>query len=437
MVGLAGCAPAGVSSNRSLGASQRAPAEPAEVVVVQAEPDPEQARADEVRRQRREIAQLREQLAADRSRNEAETARAEAAALEAQASITALQKELAEVRTRADTASAQSNQALATATEFLSNLVAAREEQRVSVERNLQSFNALDRRLRETEGRISEADQRRQADLAQTGSRSAELESGLQRTDQGLAQLRLQLADLIRENERTRAAIDSGPMLRMLRDLEATQHETTILRGLVEELQREQQESRKRLQDYYVDLDTRIQALQDRQREQRPDDVQGFGGDGDPAPGATSALDSRGDEAAGDLSDDILKSGELGQSAGELLEAFEEELQRQGIEDGLAAPADAASPEAISGDATAAITSARDADAGGGFPATQDSESVPGVVSTIDSTPAVMFDHGDAGETGSGTGADLVEPLPVTTHGVIITDWTAGSLLALPDSALE
>jgi hypothetical protein len=137
------------------------------------------------------------------------------------------------------------------------------------------------------------------------------------------------------------------------------------------------------------------------------------------------------------LSDDILKSGELGQSAGELLEAFEEDLQRQGIEDGLAAPADAASPEAMSGDATAAITSARDADAGGGFPATQDSESVPGVVSTIDSAPAVMFDHGDAGETGSGTGADLVEPLPVTTHGVIITDWTAGSLLALPDSALE
>ncbi len=388
MVALAGCAPAGVKSNRSLGTAERAPAE---VVVVEAEPepDPEQARADEVRRQRREIAQLREQLAADRSQNEAATARAEAAALEAQASITALQRELAEVRARADTASAQSNQALATATEFLSNLVAAREEQRVIVERNLQTSSALDRRLREMESRVAETDQRRQTELVQAGNRASEVEVGLERTNQELAQLSAQLTDLSRENEQTRAAIDSGPMLRMLRDLEATQHETTILRGLVEELQREQQESRKRLQDYYLDLDTRIQALQDKEREAREDDVQGFTGDGDPAPGSSSVTNTEGEKAAGGLSDDIMKSGELDETAGEFLEAFESELQRRGIED-----------ESVA--------------------------AVPGVVSTIDSTPAVMFDNANGSGAVPGTATHAVETLPVTTHGVIITDWTAG-----------
>ncbi len=361
--GLAGCAPAGVNSNRSLGGAERAPAE---VVVVEAqpEPDPGQVREDELRRQRREIAQLREQIAADRSRTEAATARAEAAVQESQATIRALQSELAEVRARADTASAQSNQALATATEFLSNLVAAREEQRVIVERNLQTSNALDRRLREVEGRVTEADRRRQADLAQTGSRSSELDTRLQRTDQDLAQLRAQLAELYRENEQTRAAIDSGPMLRMLRDLEATQHETTILRGLVEEVQRDQQESRKRLQDYYLDLDARIQTLQDRQRELREPDVQGFSGDNGLTPGADSVRD--------------LDS--------ERLQSFDG--QPQGAE-------------------TAAATQV---------------ENVPGVVGTIDSVPAAIFDGAGAGQAGTGAAKDA-EPQPVTAHGLMTTDW--------------
>ncbi len=398
--GLAGCAPAGVNNSRSLGSSERAPAE---VVVVEAEPDPEQTQADEVRRQRREIAQLRDQLSADRSQTEAATARAEAAALESQASIRALQRELAEVRARADTASAQSNQALATATEFLSNLVAAREEQRVIVERNMQTSNALDRRLREMEGRVTEADQRRQSDLAQTSSRSSELEVRLQRTDQDLAQLRAQLTELSRENEQTRAAIDSGPMLRMLRDLEATQHETTILRGLVEEMQREQQESRKRLQDFYLDLDARIQALQDRERGAQDDDVRGFSGDGDLAPGASSGQGVEGDAAVDGLSGEIMKSGELGDQAGELLESFDSELQRQGAESS---------------------------------PASQD-DAVPGIVSTIDSAPAVMFDNANAGETGSGISGSVAEPQPVTTHAVITTDWTAGSRQASPDRPQE
>jgi hypothetical protein len=38
------------------------------------------------------------------------------------------------------------------------------------------------------------------------------------------------------------------------------------LRGLIEEMQQEQQTARKRLQDYYLDLDARIQDLQVRER---------------------------------------------------------------------------------------------------------------------------------------------------------------------------
>ncbi len=272
--GLVGCAP-GVS-NRSLGDSNSsADSAPAEVVVVEREPEPEpepspeQVRAAEIRDQKRDIEQLRDQVAADRTRADANSSRAEAEALKAQESVRLLQSELAEIRVRTDAATAQADKAFALATEFLSNLVETRDEQRMFVERNLKNLDALDERLSTVEGRVVEADQQRQAQLAQTNSRAAEVELKLQQTDEELVQMRSQLTDLYREGELTRAAIDSGPMLRMLRDLEATQRDTAVLRGLLEEMQSEQDQARERLRDYYVDLDTRIQALQESQERER------------------------------------------------------------------------------------------------------------------------------------------------------------------------
>ena len=51
----------------------------------------------------------------------------------------------------------------------------------------------------------------------------------------------------------------------MLRDMETMRRDTSQLRGTVEEVQRQQEEARKRMQNYYLDLDARIQALQDKQ----------------------------------------------------------------------------------------------------------------------------------------------------------------------------
>lgn len=425
---LAGCAP-GVS-NRSLGESNTAPAQ---VVVVEAapepEPSPEQVRAAEIRDQKRDIAQLREQLEADRARADAASSRADAAALETQESVRLLQAELAEVRVRADAASAQADQAFAIATEFLSNLVDAREEQRSIVERNLKTFDALNLRLSAIEGLVVASDRQQQAELAQTNSRTSELELRSQQTDQDLDQMRTQLADLYREGEEVRAAIDSGPMLRMLRDLETTQRDTAVLRGLMEEMQREQQEGRKRLQDYYVDLDTRIQALQERERAVRENNPDDAADESDFAPESSIDPDALDGGIDDELSGEIMESGELGDEAARLLESFEDELRRQDLKV-QAALVDAVPVEAVSDDQASPKTPTAGENAGtehSSLPSGSDPlGTVPGIVNTIDSVPVVSdaLVANVGGETRDGENAAIVEPPLLTAHGLIVTDWS-------------
>lgn len=326
--GMAGCAP-GVSGRS--GPVQRPPApQPAaapppapEVIVVEAKPEP--SPAVEIRSHRREIAQLREELDANRTRIEAAntrantateradaaaaratlateradaaTARAVALAQEAQAAqeaILALQAELAEVKVRSDAASAQAGRALDIATEFLSNLVAAREEQRSLIARNLTTFDAMENRLNAIEGRITETRKQRDADLAAAGVLSTDTQLKLRQADQELTQLREQLAELNRKNEETRAVVDSGAMLGMLRQLEATRRDTAVLRGALEEMQREQEEARKRVQNYYLDLDARIQTLQERDREARKAGTGGLDADDAASSGSPADLTDEG-----------------------------------------------------------------------------------------------------------------------------------------------
>jgi chromosome segregation ATPase len=288
VVAISGCAPS--FSGRSLGAGE-APSSEAAAEVQVVEVDPEQVRAAEMRELKQQVARLRGEVEVTRARAEAAeaaAARLDAAGRESRADIEALQAELIEVRmsgasvlaqsekaaaqsdralSQSDKAFAQSEKALALATEFLSNLVAARDEQRIQLERNRKSFGEMDQRFAALDTLLTDMRRQHQADLATSGTRSEEMASKFRQADQELARLNDQLIVLERQNEETRAAIDSGTMLRMLRDLEGTQRDMAVLRGVIEDMQREQDDARKRLQNYYLDLDTRIQALQEQQRE--------------------------------------------------------------------------------------------------------------------------------------------------------------------------
>jgi len=277
---VAGCAPG--MNGPSLGTKPRAsaPAESSapvtEVVVVQ-QPKPEERLASQLRSQENEIAKLRDELSANRTRADS----ADAAARDAQTAVRDLQTQLADVNVRLNTAAAQSEKAFQISTEFLSNLVAAREEQRSLIERNLRTFDAMDQRLKSIETLVAESRKLRESDAAAAQANVSQTDQRLQKADRELAQLREQLNVVNRENQEVRAAIDSGAMMSMLRDLQATQRDTSMLRGAVEEMQREQEAARKRMQDYYLDLDARIQALQDKQSAVRKPGANGTGAGGE------------------------------------------------------------------------------------------------------------------------------------------------------------
>jgi hypothetical protein len=168
------------------------------------------------------------------------------------------QAELAAVRARAS----EMEQQLALADQKLK-----RAEQKLK--ETEQRFAGLNAQLQQSNRNSEKARKLSQAQLMATIARSAEMEQKLNVTDKQLAAMREQLLQANRNIEDTRAAMDSGPMLDMLRRMESTQRETSALRGLVEEMQQEQVAARKRLQDYYLDLDARIQDLQARERAAR------------------------------------------------------------------------------------------------------------------------------------------------------------------------
>ena len=165
-------------------------------------------------------------------------------AREAQQAVLEMQTELADIRASADAATVQSQKAFEIATEVFSNLIAAREAQRSIVERNLETFGAMDQRVASIESLVGETRRQRESDVAATLVLSAETELKLQQADQELAQLREQLTQLNQQNEQLRGAFDSAPMMSMLRELEATRRETSMLRGAMEEIQREQEAGR-------------------------------------------------------------------------------------------------------------------------------------------------------------------------------------------------
>jgi hypothetical protein len=456
VVVVAGCAP-GVS-NRSLGREQ--PPQPEavvvestpEVTVVEADPpprevvvvesEPERRAAAQLRKQESEIAQLREELDASRTRADA----ADVTAREAQQAVLAMQTELADVRTSADAATEQSQKAFEIATEVFSNLIAAREAQRSIVERNLETFGAMDQRLASIESLVGETRRQRESDVAAALVLSAETELKLQQADQELAQLREQLRQLNVQNEQLRGAFDSAPMMSMLRDLETTRRETSMLRGAMEEVQREQEAGRKRLQNYYIDLDARIQALQDRDASARNAATDGVGGEGGTFPESAPV----GTEGAGaallnvpgstDASGDVLESAIQGESLPPLeIEPFEVAPENADGAGTAAIPLPSEAPaqsDSLLQEQADLIESARDsarpdaADDASGDPFEQ--QQSDGTAQPGDATePAADI------EGALSNGRQAPERQPVTAHGVITTDWEVGEQPALPDEPVE
>ncbi len=70
-----------------------------------------------------------------------------------------------------------------------------------------------------------------------------------------------QLAALRKQVEETRAVISSEGMLQMMRGQEDLRRNSASLRGSIDELQKAQADSATQMRNFYLDLDSRIQAL--------------------------------------------------------------------------------------------------------------------------------------------------------------------------------
>lgn len=196
-----------------------------------------------------------------------------------QQSVQGFEIALTDARARADAAKAQADNALATARDFLTNLLASREEQRRQLDANGVAFAELRRKSAELDSQLQLQqkliDQRTAAStdavrrltavetgLQEAGNRATVLETRAksgQETDNGLTR---QIATLGKQLEETRAAISSEGLLQIRRELEDGRRSSASLQGMIDELQKAQTDSVERSKKLYVDLDFRIQAMQ-------------------------------------------------------------------------------------------------------------------------------------------------------------------------------
>jgi chromosome segregation ATPase len=196
-------------------------------------------------------------------------------------SVHELEVALTDARARTDAAKVQADNALATSREFLANLVSAREEQRRQLDQNGAVFAEIRRKLADLDTRL-QAQQRlleQNAAVLNDGTRRLQaLESGLQdatrrsallearakssqETDDGLTR---QIATMRKQVDDTRAALGTGGLLQMMREMEDMRRSSASLRGSIDELQKAQADSAAQSRNFYRDLDSRLQTLKQR-----------------------------------------------------------------------------------------------------------------------------------------------------------------------------
>ena len=236
------------------------------------------ATEDQLRQTEAQQGQAVQALRADATRSESGIAELRAEVRRTQDSLHGLEVALTDARARSDAAKVQADNALATSREFLANLIAAREEQRRQLEQNGAIFAEVRRKLADLDTRLQAQQQmleknaavltdgtRRlsavEAGLQEAGRRSTLLEAKAktgQETDDGLTR---QLTTMRKQVEETRAVITSEGLLQMMRGLEDVRRNSASLRGSIDELHKAQADSANQIRNFYLDLDSRIQAL--------------------------------------------------------------------------------------------------------------------------------------------------------------------------------
>lgn len=195
-----------------------------------------------------------------------------------QDAVHSLEVALAEMRARADGDRAQADSALATSRQFLSNLVAVREEQRRQLDENGAVFSDLRRKAADIDTKL-QAQQRAMdqgyASFSEAVRRLAAVENGLQdmarrsgalearaktgqETDEATNR---QLVSLRKQVEDTRSVMSSEGLLQLMRGLEDVRRNSASLRGSIDELQKAQSDAAAQTRNFYVDLDTRVRLL--------------------------------------------------------------------------------------------------------------------------------------------------------------------------------
>jgi chromosome segregation ATPase len=236
------------------------------------------ATQDQLRQTEVQQGQAVQALRADVDRSESMIAELRTELKRTHDSVHGLEVGLTDARALTDTAKVQADSALSTSREFLSDLLAAREEQRRQLEENGVVFADLRRRLSELDSRL-QTQQRRleqnasalndasrrlyavEAGLQEAGRRSTSLEAKAkaeQEADDGLTR---QLATLRQQVEETRSVVGSQGLLQMMRELEDVRRNSASMRGSIEELQKGQVDSAEQARNYYRDLDTRVRQL--------------------------------------------------------------------------------------------------------------------------------------------------------------------------------
>lgn len=215
--------------------------------------------------------QVVQSLRADAGRSESSISELRAELKRTQGSIHDLEVGLTDVRARADTAQATSR-------DFLANLVAAREEQRRQLADSAIIYADLKRKLADLETRL-QAQQRmlEQASMSSTEAnrRLTAVEAGLvtlaakaKTGQEGDVAMARQLQTLQGQVAETRTIISSEGLLKLMRDLQGVQRDTAALRGSIEELEHGQTAAATRNRNFYLDLDSRIQALKQKMSQQ-------------------------------------------------------------------------------------------------------------------------------------------------------------------------
>ena len=247
------------------------------------------ATQDQLRESEAQHGHAVEALRADAGRSESGLAELRAELRRTQDVVHTLEVTLAETRARADAARVQADSALATSREFLSSLVAVREEQRRqldeggagfadlrrkaadldlklqsqqrAIEQSSGAVTEASRRLAVVEGREADDGNRREAGLQEMGRRSGVLEARAKAGQEADEATSRQLVGLRKQVEDTRSVMSSEGLLQLMRGVEDLRRSSAFLRGSIDELQKAQNDAATQTKNFYIDLDTRIRLL--------------------------------------------------------------------------------------------------------------------------------------------------------------------------------